>query len=226
MTKAFAPIRDQRLSDKVTEQLLRAMRGGELAVGTRLPPEGQLATELGVSRGILREALTVLEARGFLKRTPKEGTIVQSAQADALGRALSMQLHRATYRDLLEFREVIECRSVESIVKNAADAEIDELARMIEDAPEGMDSQKVDRYFHYRLTELSGNSIFASCVDTYYGLISEIRQKSLQNERRRDAVKEEHLEIVAALRARDARAARNAVRRHINAVRQSLEENE
>ena len=52
------------------------MREGELTVGTRLPPEAQLAEQLGVSRGILREALTILEARGHLSRTPKGGTVI------------------------------------------------------------------------------------------------------------------------------------------------------
>ena len=223
MSKAFTPIHDERLSDKVTRQLLNAMRAGDLEVGSRLPPEGRLAEELGVSRGILRESLTVLEARGFLKRTPKEGTIVQSVQGDEVGRMLSTQLHRATYRDLLEFREVIECRSVETIVKSATDAEIDELARLLEQTPESRD---VDHYFHYRLTELSGNTIFASCIDSYYELIREISRKNLQNEQRRERVEQEHLAIVDALRARDARAARHAVRAHINAVRESLETSE
>ena len=71
---SFQPIQDQRLSDRIAEQFTRAMREGELTVGTRLPPEAQLAEQLGVSRGILREALTILEARGHLSRTPKGGT--------------------------------------------------------------------------------------------------------------------------------------------------------
>ena len=69
---SFQPIQDQRLSDRIAEQFTSAMHNGELTVGTRLPPEAQLAEQLGVSRGILREALTILEARGYISRTPDE----------------------------------------------------------------------------------------------------------------------------------------------------------
>ena len=68
----FHPIQDQRLSDRIAQQFTQAMQSGELTVGTRLPPEAQLADQLGVSRGILREALTILEARGYISRTPNE----------------------------------------------------------------------------------------------------------------------------------------------------------
>ena len=45
------PIQDQRLSDRIAQQFTQAMQSGELTVGTRLPPEAQLADQLGVSRG-------------------------------------------------------------------------------------------------------------------------------------------------------------------------------
>ncbi|MFH1513319.1 MAG: FCD domain-containing protein [Bacillota bacterium] len=224
MSKPFAPIRNQRLSDKVTEQLLMAMRQGDLPVGTRLPPEEQLAKQFSVSRGILREGLTVLEARGFIKRTPKEGTVVQSVQGDELARALTAQMRKATYRDLLEFREVIECRAVENIVKIASDEEIAELAELAEIEPMGKDSVKVDHYFHYRVAELSGNTLFSSCIDMYYDLIREMRRKSLQNKQRSESVQKEHREIISTIRSRDAGAARRAIRSHLNAVRESVEE--
>lgn len=226
MAKTFSPIRDQRLSDKVIEQLLESMRGGELPVGTHLPPESSLAEQLGVSRGILREALTVLEARGFIKRTPKEGTIVRSTSGDELGRALTEQLRKATYRDLLEFREVMECRAAEDAIENATDAELGALKELV-DAPDKRSSEpedaELDHYFHYRLAELSGNSLFAGYIDTYYELIREMKKRSLQNDSRRESVHAEHRAICEALCARDKRTAKRELRKHLDAVRRSLE---
>ena len=49
---SFQPIQDQRLSDRIAEQFTSAMHNGELTVGTRLPPEAQLAEQLGVSRRV------------------------------------------------------------------------------------------------------------------------------------------------------------------------------
>ncbi len=220
--KGFHPIQDQRLSDRIAEQITDAMRSGELKEGSRLPPEAQLAEQLGVSRGILREALTILEARGYLSRTPKGGTFIKSVVGNDFARSLSDQLRKATYRDLLEFREVMECRAVENIIRGASDRELEALSNVLDDANE--DGTQLDRYFHYRLAELSGNRLFCSFIDTYYELIREIKALSLQVQERREAIGREHRAIVDAILARDVGAAQEAVRFHLRAVQKSLED--
>ena len=223
----FQPIRDQRLSDRVAQRLTKALRGGELPVGTRLPPEGQLAEQFGVSRGILREALTILESRGYISRTPKGGTIVQSTVGDDLARSLSGQLRQATYRDLLEFREAMECRAVCNIIRRASDAQLEELAALLDDATDGDEAAtRIDRYFHYRLAELSGNRLFSTFIDTYYEMIREIKAVSLRSDERRAAVEREHRAIVEALRLRDEALAQAAVRAHTEAVQRLVDKDE
>lgn len=223
MNNVFTPIHDQRLSDRVTERLLNAIRNGDLPLGSRLPPEGVLAEQMGISRGILRESLTVLEARGYLKRTPKEGTVILSIRGDELGQALSNLLQQATYRDLLEFREALECRAVCSIVEHATNEQIAGLAKAAEKTKYDSDAdQPLDHYFHYQLTEISGNSLFSAWIDAYYELISEMKAKSLHNPRRYSETQKEHLEIVQALRERDSAKAKQAVINHLKAVCQSI----
>ncbi|MEG0513287.1 MAG: FCD domain-containing protein, partial [Clostridia bacterium] len=73
---------------------------------------------------------------------------------------------------------------------------------------------------------LSGNCLFTSFIDTYYELISEMKSISLQNEARRKAIRNEHMEIVRALQARDAKAAKQAIRAHLKAVRKNVEKEE
>ncbi len=220
----FHPIQDQRLSDRIAEQFTHAMRSGELTVGTRLPPESQLADQLGVSRGILREALTVLEARGYISRSPKGGTFIKSVVGDDFARTLSGQLRQATYRDLLEFREVMECRAVQNIINSATDEQLGELSSLLGSVPdEDEAAAQLDHYFHYHIAELSGNRLFSSFIDTYYELIREIKARTLRTVQRRDAVLREHRAIVDALVKRDVNAAQSAVRAHLNAVRASLE---
>jgi GntR family transcriptional regulator len=65
-----------KLSAGVRDELLRRIVVGDLPTGTRLPPEPALASELGVSRATLREALRSLEEEGALTRTPGAGTFV------------------------------------------------------------------------------------------------------------------------------------------------------
>ncbi len=223
---SFEPIQDQRLSDRIAERFIRDMRNGDLIVGMRLPPENQLADQLGVSRGILREALTILEARGFISRAPKGGTFIKSVAGDDFARALSGQLKQATYRDLLEFREVMECKAVEKIVAQATDEQLDALSDLLVEVPQEAEAAtQLDRYFHYRIAELSGNQLFSSFIDAYYELIREIKERTVRTDDRRASILHEHKAIVNALYRRDVSAAQQAVRDHLNAVRCTLERN-
>jgi GntR family transcriptional regulator len=64
----------RRLSFAVRDQLAERIASGEIAAGGRLPPEPQLAADLGVSRATLREALRSLEEDGMVTRTRGAGT--------------------------------------------------------------------------------------------------------------------------------------------------------
>lgn len=146
---------------------------------------------------------------------------------DSFARSLSEELRHATYRDLLEFREVMECRAVQNIIRTASDEQIDALYSLLDEPPEEAEAAShLDRYFHFQLAKLSGNRLFSCFIDTYYELIREIKTRSMRTESRRAAVMREHRAILDALRARDVEAAQERVRRHLDAVRFSLEKSE
>jgi GntR family transcriptional regulator len=65
-----------KLSQDVRDELARRVASGELPLGSQLPAEPQLASELGVSRATLRDALRSLEDEGLLSRTPGAGTFI------------------------------------------------------------------------------------------------------------------------------------------------------
>lgn len=222
MTIHIRPIKDQRLSDQAIHQLLLLIRSGQVQVGGKLPPEGSLALQLGISRGILREALTVLEARGFVKRTPREGTTILRKQEDNLAQNLAFELKKASMMELLEFRESMECKVVERVIQRATDQEIEELQALL--SQQHLTAPSKDYYFHYRLALLSGNSLFVSFIDTYYGLIEEIRGLSLQVEHRQAQITKEHQRIARALKNRSIPAARRAVKAHLAAASQLIKD--
>lgn len=224
MTLPVERIRDERLSEKAIQQLLMLIRSGQVSVGDKLPPESQLAEQLGISRGILREALTVLEARGFVRRAPREGTTVIQKQEDNLAEGLAVQLKKATLMDLLEFREAMECKAVELIIRRASDEDIRELDALLE--AHDMETSSKDYYFHYRMALLTGNSLFVSYIDTYYGLITEIKDMSMRVRNRSEQIKKEHRHIVTALRNRDIAAAKRAVKAHLKAVSRLIHSDE
>ena len=83
-----------RLSDKAEQALLQQIHSGELPVGAKLPSEPILAKEMGLSRGILREALNSLQAKGYISRTPRGGSyVMRTADNHSLGAVRSTSIY-------------------------------------------------------------------------------------------------------------------------------------
>jgi len=220
----ISPIQNERLSDKVVTQILSMMRDGELRAGDKLPNETLFAEQLGVSRGILREALTQLQSQGYIRRKPKDGTYIQDeVQHLLINGSMNDLMRKAAYADLLDFRELLELRMAERVIDRATDEEIEELYDMLEVAATDDDQQRsMDKYFHYRLAVASRNIFFINFIDSYYDLISEFANRSQRDQGRRDQILQEHTAIAHAITRRDKEAAAEAVRHHMRMVNMKI----
>ncbi|MEM1484314.1 FadR/GntR family transcriptional regulator [Oscillospiraceae bacterium PP1C4] len=220
----FIPVTTDRLSDKVVNQILNMICGGTLKPGDKLPNETLLSEQFGVSRGILREALTQLQAQGFIRRKPKDGTYIQdNIQGKLLNESVNETLKKATYSDLVDFREALELKMVERVIERASDEEIEELFEGLEVAESDEEQHNMDHYFHYKLAQASRNIFYMNFIDTYYDLISEIAIKSHRDQLRRDQIAEEHLAIAKAIANRDKQAAKQAAHHHMRMVDKKIE---
>ena len=218
------PVRNERLSDKVVNQIVNMMRDGSLKPGDKLPNETLFAEQFGVSRGILREALTQLQAQGYIRRKPKDGTYIQdNIQGKLMNESVNEALKKATYSDLVDFRETLELKMVERAIERASDEEIEELFDGLEVAASDEEQHNMDHYFHYKLAQASRNIFYMNFIDTYYDLISEIAMKSHRDQVRRDQIAQEHLAIAKAVAIRDKQAAKQAVRHHMRMVDKKIE---
>ncbi|RRD95147.1 FadR family transcriptional regulator [Clostridiales bacterium COT073_COT-073] len=218
----FKPILNERLSDKVVDVIMERIRSGDLKPGDKLPSEPELADILGVSRGILREALTVLQARNYVIRKPKEGTLINPDINKILEESSGISLKEATYLDLLEMRECIEQREVEKIIDSATDQEIMELRQLVQAKENENNPGTVDYYFHYRLAELSRNAIFTNFIDKYYDVFDELVTRTMVKSERKEEIYHEHMQIVDAIEARDKKKAKTAIINHLTRVRQNI----
>src|SRR5262249_53315530 len=77
------PVELQRLYQQIAEQIGGLIHAGEYRSGTRLPPERELARQLGVSRPVVREAMIALEIAGLVACRGGAGTFVKQARSDA-----------------------------------------------------------------------------------------------------------------------------------------------
>lgn len=222
----FSSISNERLSDRVINQIMEKVKSGELKPGTRLPNEPELAYDFGVSRGILREALTILQARGIIYRKPKEGTFIAQDVLEVMSGSWDVSIKEATYLDLLEVRECFEPRVVEKVIERAADDEIQELLEQVTIMAIGNTEHSLDYYFHYHLAELSGNIVFSNFIDTYYDIIDELKTKSSKKKKRTEEIIEEHKKIVEAIQERDKEKAVGLMKYHLQKVKEHALENE
>lgn len=155
----------------VVEAIENRILSGELGVGDMLPPERQLAEQLGVSRAAAREAIRVLESHGVLESHvgsgARAGTFITSMPTAALSRFLKLHvaLNNFALDEVVQTRLILE---VESAAMAARRGDPEVLHRMGEefavmDAP-GIDREEfgdADTRFHVALARGGGNHLFA-----------------------------------------------------------------
>lgn len=219
----IAPVRAERLSDKVVKQIVRMIQDGLLKAGDKLPTELQFAEQFEVSRGVVREAMTQLQSMGYIRRRPKDGTYIQENALSNISRPVGDLIRRAAYSDLLDFRESLETRMAEIVIDRASDEEIDEIIESLGTAHYGEEHLSLDHYFHYKLAQASRNTFYMNFIDTYYDLLEEMAELFTRDRRRWELVNKEHRDIAEAISRRDKDGARNAMALHLCNIRKMEE---
>lgn len=215
--KEIRPFETKRRSEQVAERIIDMIRSGELKTGDKLPSEPEFARQLGISRGILREGLAQLKAQGIISRKPKDGTYIRELPGDGteLKDNTLQAIRVSSFRSIMEMREAIEMKAAILAVDKATDEELEELRDIVLRGEHHTGEDDLDYYFHYRLMELSGNSIFMSIINMYFEEIRVIRDENLNNKDHKQLVLGEHLAIVDAICRRDRSAAARAVENHM-----------
>ncbi|MGF6753421.1 FadR/GntR family transcriptional regulator [Paraburkholderia sp. GAS334] len=229
----FDKIPARALSDTVAQQLLKQIDKGTFARGGKLPTEAVLAEQFGVSRTVIREAISRLKNEGVV--APRQGSGVYVSAHGAI-RPLRIDYAEAveagSVLQILALRRAIEAEvaSEAAMRRTASDmAAIDAaLAKIDEAVVEGHDGVAEDVAFHRAIAVATGNPYFLKTLtflNQYLeaGTVVTRRNESLREDFSRQ-VREEHAAITAAIRAGDPMAARNAAQTHMyNAARRLAE---
>ena len=212
---------NRRLYRQIADQIAALIERGEYGSGQRLPPERDLAKQLGVSRPSVREALIALEVEGYVEVRIGSGVYVIGPGRPTRDEPLPAD---SGPFELIRARWLIEAECAALAAKSATKAQV----RAMEEALDQMENERdrgvmplgADRLFHLRIAEASGNSALALVVKTLW----EQRQGPLflRLEHHFDTPElwsvaiREHREIVSAIARHDAGAARSAMRQHMN----------
>lgn len=222
MTMEFNKIRNNRLSDQVIREIIRLIDAGELKPGEKLPTETLFAENLGVSRGVLREALNILQVQGYIRRKPRDGTYIRDlGDQKTLDKPIISMFKKASYRDLIEMRTSLEQKVVELVIERATDDEINKI-KMTLDVQEI--NKASDQDFHLNLAELSKNILLINFIGLYYDMIREIAENNYKSPDRRGEVVKEHKRIINAVEKRDVEEAKNAILSHMTHMKKIIDE--
>ena len=215
-------VENRRLYRQIADQIAALIDGGEYGTGQRLPPERDLAKQLGVSRPSVREALIALEVEGYVEVRIGSGVYVMGPRgADTVGEPLNSD---SGPFELIRARWLIEAECAALAAKHATKAQVrameEALDAMEADSKSGVMPLGADRLFHLRIAEGSGNSALALVVRTLWDqrqgpLFLRLEHHFDTPELWSLAIRE-HREIVEAISRHDAGAARSAMRRHMN----------
>ncbi len=219
----FQSIEPRRLYRQIADQIRTLIGNGEFAAGSRLPPERDLAKQLGVSRPSVREALIALEVEGLVDVRIGSGIYVQPpVEGGAPKRAPEAA---AGPFELLRARYVIESECAALAAKSAApehlDAMTEALAQMRREIGEGR-AQPLDgdRLFHLRVAEATGNGALVAVVEMLWKERAGELYKQLEDHYDSPVLLEsalaEHEVVQKAIAAHDPDGARAAMQRHLD----------
>ncbi|MFJ4038411.1 FadR/GntR family transcriptional regulator [Microbacterium sp. NPDC090007] len=221
------PNGEPRAWQVVLERIEADLREGRLAPGDRLTPERELASQLGVGRSSVREAVRVLEVLGVVRTAtgsgPTAGAMIVTTPRGGLAAFLRLQVaaHGFPLTDVVRTRVVLECDVAERLART--DADLTEVSGILDAmdadplAPE--EFLALDARFHQALAEASGNAVVSAMMA---GLRSSIEEYTQAGAARlaswptmADRLRREHRRIVDAVARGEADAARACVRAHI-----------
>ena len=223
-----------RISDAVASTLERRILEGSLKPGDRLPPERELAAELGVSRPSLREAIQKLASKGMLQSRQGGGTFVTDRLNSTFFDPWQEMLgaHPNLREDLLEFRRMLEGQMAEWAAERRTDEDMQRLTQTFEELQavfDGEDRKRqaaCDMAFHQAIAEASHNALLGHLTSTMLRLMEEnicLNLTELGNVSRAfSLLKAQHTALFEAIRDRKPGAARSAAEVHIDFVHESL----
>jgi GntR family transcriptional regulator, transcriptional repressor for pyruvate dehydrogenase complex len=214
------PIQRTLVVDDVIDRLIALVVHEDLRPGDRLPTERELMQRLAIGRSTLREAIKTLSAVGALEVKRGSGIYVGSGETSILSKPLAWGffLSRSSVGQVIEARSVIESAlagwAAERRTPTDLSAIEEQLARL-EDTQDDKDRYiENDLKFHLAIARASQNKILFQVLNIFQHLLRVWMETTYQETNGSRDSMVLHRELVAAIRAGDARAAREIMERH------------
>jgi GntR family transcriptional repressor for pyruvate dehydrogenase complex len=220
-------VRTSRLYEQIVQQIEESILKGTLKPGDQLPAERDLAQRFGVSRTAVREAVKAMREKGLVEAYSGRGTFITDGTSRVIRQSFDLMVkigqpegstHLAEVRAILEpeIAALAATRSQESDL-----ATMREAVAVMERAGQDADAYiEADLDFHLALAEAAANPLILALIDSIVGLLREQRLRIFEVPGGPERGQVHHKRILEAMEKRDADKAREAMRAHLEQVRQ------
>lgn len=220
------PISRVDLTDEVVRRFKLLLQQRKLRPGSRIPPERELATTLGISRPSLRHGLKALELMGTIESRRRHGTFVTESPDRVLDGPLdfAVLLGDIEFDKVFEVRKIVEVELAAFAATRATMAELEAISDCLEHQQTTVGFQEewlqADIGFHNSIAAAAHNPLFTLLLAAIRRLVLHNMRATFQvaSPERLSETFPEHLAILRSLRSRDAAGARDAMTHHLDHV--------
>jgi GntR family transcriptional repressor for pyruvate dehydrogenase complex len=213
---------------QAAEAIKALIVSGKIKPGEALPSERDLAAMLGISRPSLREAIRALSAINVLDSRQGDGTFVTSLDPSLLAQPINflLQVDEGSIAHLFEVRRVLEVGAARLAAPRITDEQVALLERLADAGRRAINRPsrylQFDFEIHTAIIEATGNPLYVSLYQSVSQLSLESRRRTARDADTRARAHDDHIAIIAALRARDADEAARVMQEHLTVVERSF----
>jgi GntR family transcriptional repressor for pyruvate dehydrogenase complex len=230
--RIFVPVRTSKISDGVYKQLVSLISSGKFKPGEKLPSEREMATDLGISRQSIREALYRAEIVGLIEVRQGEGSFVLSSIGESLRPPLLVLLEEEAGRifEFLEVRKLIEGWCAERAAREATAEDLEKMKAILEkmknSTPGDREWEEADVEFHLSVAAATHNVIAIHIMEALKDSFSSFFtfRKVLTRPEKKDLLVQHHHEIYSAISQKDPSLAKRKILAHLNFIEKKIRE--
>ena len=229
----FETVSDKtKLVDRVVQTIESSIINKRLLPDAKLPPERELAEQLGVSRTVVREAVHILSTKGLLESRRGVGTIVQQITIDQVTEPLTLLLQSKgesiSFAHLHQVRSILEVAIAGLAAQQAVETDINRLAQLMVEMETAVDNPQLfaakDTDFHYTLAQATHNPLLIVFLNTVRDLLHDYLSMVIPKLDLREKILPYHQRILEKVSAKDADGASEAMRQHLAQIARNHEE--
>ncbi|UCG66925.1 MAG: FadR family transcriptional regulator [Deltaproteobacteria bacterium] len=228
----FSPIKTSKIPDEVYKQIVSMIGSGQLKPGQKLPSEREMASDLGISRQSIREALYRAETIGLIEVRQGEGSFVLSSVGESLSSPLAVLLAEQAERvfEFLEIRKLIEGWCAEKAAVEADAGDLEKMKEILETMKElstkNRKWEEADMEFHFSVVAATHNVIAMHIMealkvsfDTFFNF-----RQLLSKTDNKELMWKHHHEVYRAIKQRNPALARQKIVDHLDFIERKIKE--